>query len=564
MNRDDRGSQPGVEDEEARSAAASSETERRLDAVLDNASVAIFFMNEHQHCTYMNRAAETLTGFTLAEVRGQPLHDVIHHTHPDGRWFPIEECPIDRAFPEDNRVKGETMFVRKDGSFYPVAFTASPLRDESARTVGTIIEVRDVSEERDTREQLRRLNETLEKQVVERTAELLSAQEVLRHSQKMDALGQLTGGLAHDFNNLLTIIRSSADLLRLHDLDPDKRRRYVDAISDTADRASRLTSQLLAFARRQPLKPELFGAGARTRQVAEMIRTLVGSRFEVEVHTEGGECFVEADTAQFDTALINMAVNARDAMGPQGRIVIGVRCADGLPPIRGHAGHEAPFVAISISDTGNGIEEEHLGQIFEPFFTTKAVGKGTGLGLSQVYGFAKQSGGDVDVGSEPGKGTTFTLYLPGRDAARPPRGKERRAPAERLAKESRILVVEDNLEVGQFTRELLDEVGFSVSLAPDAEAALALLDDNGPDFDVIITDVVMPGLSGIELAERIIDRNPGARVILTSGYSNVLAERGQHGFELLKKPYSVDELVAILRSPSGDASASPDSGSDRE
>jgi PAS domain S-box-containing protein len=546
---------PDREDADSRRAeAALRDAERRLYAVLDNASAAIFFMNERQHCTYMNAAAEALTGFTLAEVEGRPLHDVIHHTRPDGRPFPIGECPIDRAFPEGKRVQGEEVFVRKDGSFYPVAFTASPLRDERSRAIGTIIEVRDTSAERETRDALTRLNETLEQEVAARTADLLQAQEALRHSQKMDALGQLTGGLAHDFNNLLTIIRSAADLLRLHDLAQERRRRYVDAIADTADRASRLTSQLLAFARRQPLEPVVFDAGARVDQIAEMIRTLVGSRFEVDVRTEDSDCFVEADPAQFETALLNMAANARDAMGRDGRIVIHVRCTNRLPTIRGHAGHDAAFVAISIEDSGSGIGREHLGQIFEPFFTTKALGKGTGLGLSQVYGFAKQSGGDVDVDSIPGKGTTFTLYLPGRRAPAPAEEAARPQPVERLPAGSRILVVEDNLAVGQFTSQLLEEMGYSVALAANAKAALDLLAEDEKGFDVVLTDVVMPGLSGVELAQLIAARFPACRIILTSGYSNVLAEEGRHGFDLLKKPYSAEELVAMLRGSGEQAS----------
>jgi PAS domain S-box-containing protein len=534
------------------------DTERRLDAVLDNASVAIFFMNERQHCTYLNAAAETLTGFSLSDVQGRPLHEIIHHSHPDGRPFPIEDCPIDRAFPEEHRVRGEAMFVHKNGSFYPVAFTASPLRDERSKTIGTIIEVRDISEERETREALRSLNDTLEKQVAERTEELVNAQEALRHSQKMDALGQLTGGLAHDFNNLLTVIRSSADLLRLHDLDPEKRRRYVNAISDTADRASRLTAQLLAFARRQPLKPEIFDAAARVRQAAEIIRTLVGSRFEVVVSPNPGECHVEADIAQFETALINMAVNARDAMGSEGRIVIEAARADGLPPIRGHSGKDGAFVAVSVADSGDGIEEEHLAQIFEPFFTTKSLGKGTGLGLSQVYGFAKQSGGDVDVTSVPGKGTRFTLYLPGRPAAPPASLKERHQPQPRLAKDSRILVVEDNLNVGEFSKRLLEDIGYHVALATNAEAALTTLADDPKGFDLVITDVVMPGMSGVELADVIAAHYPGVRVVLTSGYSNVLAESGTLRFELLKKPYSVEELMSVLRADQADRSVESD------
>ncbi len=246
----------------------------------------------------------------------------------------------------------------------------------------------------------------------DRMMRLAQAEEALHQSQKMEAVGQLTGGVAHDFNNLLTIIRSSVDFLRRPDLAEERRRRYLDAVSDTVDRAAKLTGQLLAFARRQALAPEVFDVVARLRSVAEMLDTVTGARIRVVTRVPGTPCYVRADVSQFETALINMAVNARDAMRGEGTLTLRIDCAVAMPAIRGHAAAAGPFAAMSLSDTGSGIAPEVLGRIFEPFFTTKEVGKGTGLGLSQVFGFAKQSGGDVDVASRLGEGTRFTLYLP--------------------------------------------------------------------------------------------------------------------------------------------------------
>jgi PAS domain S-box-containing protein len=388
---------------------------------------------------------------------------------------------------------------------------------------------RDVTDEKVQAEQLRR------------------AEEALRQAQKMEAIGQLTGGVAHDFNNLLTVIRSSADLLRTKTLTPDRHRRYVDAISDTADRAAKLTSQLLSFSRRQALKPELFNVEAKVEILGDMLRSILGSRIPLEIEAASDDMVVEADVTQFETALINMAVNARDAMGGEGRLTIRIGASAHIPEIRGHAGSAGDFISISVVDSGAGITTDDLTRIFEPFFTTKAVGQGTGLGLSQVYGFAKQSGGDVAVESRWGQGSTFTLYLPRRrqtiDAPGP-------GPAPAMgAHEGRILVVEDNASIGEFATQLLNDLGYSADWAGNAAAALERLERSG-GYDLVFSDVVMPGGGGVELARTIRTRWPKLPVVLASGYSHVLAKDAHHGFPLLHKPYSVEELSRVLREAS--------------
>ncbi|MFC4172690.1 PAS domain-containing protein [Microvirga sp. GCM10011540] len=409
---------------------------------------------------------------------------------------------------------------------------------------------RDISEQMRAEEALHRLNEELETRVIHAVTERERTEAALRQSQKLEAVGQLTGGVAHDFNNLLTIIRSSVEFLRRPNLPEERRRRYIDAITDTVERAAKLTGQLLAFARRQALKPEVFDVPERIGVVTDMLRTIVGSRIRIETDTSCNPCFVEADVTQFETALVNMAVNARDAMNGEGTLTVHVDALAQMPSIRGHAGGPGKFVAVSVSDTGSGIPADQLGQIFEPFFTTKEVGRGTGLGLSQVYGFAKQSGGDVAVESEPGKGTTFTLYLPKveREGASDDAGEHAQSNAsDEDGRGCRVLVVEDNIEVGRFSTQLLQDLGYETTWAANAGEALRLLEEDATRFDVVFSDVVMPGMSGVELGREIRQRYPGLPVVLTSGYSHVLAEEGRHGFELLHKPYAVDDVSRVLR-----------------
>ena len=414
---------------------------------------------------------------------------------------------------------------------------------------------RAATERRRVERELADLAASLEQQVADRTSELMTAEEALRQSQKMEAVGQLTGGLAHDFNNLLTVIRGSVDLLRRPDVSEERRGRYIDAIADTADRAAKLTAQLLAFARRQALNPEPFDAGDSVHAVQPMIRTLVGSRIAVNVEVPEQPCIVNADRSQFDTALVNMAVNARDAMSGEGELVMTVATAHGMPAVRSHPAVDGEFVTISVRDTGTGIAADKIEKIFEPFFTTKGVGEGTGLGLSQVFGFTKQSGGEVLVESVEGQGATFVMYLPAASIALDDiAAAADQTPA--LAKGSCILVVEDNPEVGRFATEALTEMGYNTVLASDGNTALQKLQADGAAFDVVFSDVVMPGMSGVELGQEIRRRHPDMPVILTSGYSSVLAEGGTYGFELLHKPYSVDELARILRAVADRGNAS--------
>ncbi|MCA1515047.1 hybrid sensor histidine kinase/response regulator [Bradyrhizobium sp. NBAIM01] len=374
------------------------------------------------------------------------------------------------------------------------------------------------------------------------------AEEALKHSQRLEALGQLTGGVAHDFNNLLTVIRASVDLLNRPQLTEERRQRYITAIADSVARAAKLTSQLLAFARRQTLKPEVFDVGARVQSLHDMLATLLGPAIEIVMQLPAEPCLVNADASQFETALINMATNARDAMQGQGRIVFRVEATTTVPDalVQLSASPDHGFVRVTVSDTGVGIPAARLGRIFEPFFTTKQVGRGTGLGLSQVFGFARQSGGEVTVTSEVGHGSTFSLYLPRvPPGLLPQRQAPNTAPAVAGSGMS-VLVVEDNIELANFAADGLTELGYSITLVDNAADALAELVVDTDRFDVVFSDVVMPGMTGLDLAQAIRERGLGVPVVLTTGYSQALSQEGTGGCDLVQKPYSIEDLSRVL------------------
>jgi signal transduction histidine kinase len=471
------------------------------------------------------------------------------------RYIPAQDrdavrAEITRATRTKSTYLIEHRVNRVDGSVGWAFSRAVPMLDEAGEIKEWMGAASDITERKNAEEALRQVNENLEERVAHALAERIQIEEQLRQSQKLEAIGQLTGGVAHDFNNLLTVIRSSTDFLKRPNLSEERRRRYVDAISDTVDRATRLTGQLLAFARRQALKPEVFAVCNAVRSISDMMNTLTGSHISIKFVLPEASCFVKADPIQFDTALVNMAANARDAMGQSGQLTVCVRSVEVLPRIRGHAAIAGRYVAVSLTDTGCGIPLERQEHIFEPFFTTKQTGKGTGLGLSQVFGFAKQSGGEIAVESTPAKGTTFTLYLPQVESI------ESLEPVESSLSQLdgqglRVLVVEDNSSLGLFAIEMLTDLDYEPVLASDAQAALDRLAENAEHFDVVFTDVVMPGMSGIELAQRVCSLYPDLPVVLTSGYSDVLARNGTYGLELLHKPYSVEQVSQVLQKAVG-------------
>ncbi|UVO39844.1 PAS domain S-box protein [Bradyrhizobium arachidis] len=494
--------------------------ESRLRAILATSNQYQGLVNLKGELLYANRTALDGIEADSADVIGKPFWETPWFTATHGMSAAVRE-----AF--DTVLRGEAvrmeMRLRLPIGERDFDFGMRPVLDRHGNITGAVPEAVDITERR-------------------------RGEEALRQSQKMEAIGQLTGGVAHDFNNLLTIIRSATDFLRRRELPEERRRRYVDAISDTVERASKLTAQLLAFARRQPLKPQIFNVGSQVEGVAQLVRPLVGGRIEIVVEIDDPDCFTIADIAQFETALINLAINARDAMDGEGRLTISVRKVQGIPNLRAQSARGGDYVAISVADTGGGIAPENIDAIFEPFFTTKEVGKGTGLGLSQAFGFAKQSEGDIAVTSTPGKGAKFTIYLP--QAQSPAAEKE----AASLTSEGattgrgyRVLVVEDNDDVGQFSTELLEDLGYVTRRVANANAALAILGENEFAVDLVFSDVIMPGMNGVELAGIIRERYPGLPVVLTSGYSNVLAENAHRGFELIQKPYSVESLSRILR-----------------
>jgi signal transduction histidine kinase/ActR/RegA family two-component response regulator len=401
--------------------------------------------------------------------------------------------------------------------------------------------------------ELRELNSALAAEAAARSA----AEEQVAHLQRLESLGQLTGGIAHDFNNMLAVIVGSLDLARGRiGTAPERAAAYIESALEGAQRAAQLTARLLAFSRRQPLQPAAIDFNRFVQAASELLRRTLGERVEVETVLAGGLWRAWADPAQLESAIVNLALNGRDAMDGAGRLTL--ETANVFLDEAYAAAHAdvavGQYVMIAVSDTGHGMNPELVGRVFEPFFTTKETGKGTGLGLSQVYGFIKQSGGTIGIYSELGKGTTVRLYLPRTDATADPTtppsfggaGPQNRSPR---ARGERVLVVEDDPRVRELSAEALRGLGYRVEAAPDAAAAMAQLERGGP-VDLLFTDVVMPGATGRELADQVRTRFPTVRVLYTTGYTrNAIVHNGvlDEGVWVLAKPFTLDQLARKVR-----------------
>jgi signal transduction histidine kinase/CheY-like chemotaxis protein len=367
------------------------------------------------------------------------------------------------------------------------------------------------------------------------------AEEALRQSQKMEAMGQLTGGVAHDFNNLLMVASSGLDLME-RTTDPGRRERLVQGIRQAIDRGASLTQQLLSFARRSPVHPEVIDLGDALRRLEDLLDRSLREDITTKMEIDPGLWLVEVDRSQLEVAVLNIALNARDAMPDGGTVTIRARNRPAEP-----GGSDGDRVQLSIVDTGAGMSPELIDRVFEPFFTTKGVGQGTGLGLSQVYGFARSSGGEVVIESRVGEGTVLSLVFP-RSFKAVPREVASAAPKpDKARRRCRVLLVEDDDQVAEFVAQSLRELDYDSHRVGDVACALQALDAEGP-FDVVFSDMLMPGeMGGLDLARAIASRQMPVPVVLTTGYSDAAAAATAEGNRLLLKPYRIEALAEELR-----------------
>ena len=427
-------------------------------------------------------------------------------------------------------------------------FVYQPIQDAGHRTIGIFVQGHDVTAQKVAQSRLEELASNLEGRVEERTQELFEMQEMLRQSQKMEAVGNLAGGIAHDFNNLLQVMQGSLQLLQkqIHD---DRGRKYLDNALSATTRGTQLAAQLLAFGRRQPLEPRVINLARLIRDMDDLIRRSIGEGIAIQIAVEPGLWNTLADPTNVETALLNLAINARDAMAGHGTLTIelGNAYLDDDYARRAFEVTPGQYVMLAVSDTGAGIPADIISRVFEPFFSTKPEGKGTGLGLSMVYGFAKQSGGHVRIHSEEGSGATVRLYLP--RAMAEEQVVERSADHVTGGSET-VLVVEDDDAVRETSADLLRDLGYRVLLARDGASAIAQL-TAGQNIDLVFTDVVMPGaMKSTELAEHVKATWPGTAVLFNSGYAeNSIVHDGRldQGINFLSKPYSREQLARKVR-----------------
>ena len=478
---------------------------------------AIFMLDTEGTVSSWNVGAERIKGYSSDEIVGK--HFSSFYTKEDRKnGVPKEVLETARR---EGRYEGEGWRVRKDGSRFWASVVIDAIHGEDGKLIGFAKVTRDMSEKREA--QLR----------------LEESREQLFRSQKMEALGQLTGGLAHDFNNLLTAILGASDLALRNLDDAPKVQRMLDGIRNSAQRGASLTKQLLAFARAQPLELKQIDLKPFLGDVSTLLRPSLRSDIEVVVELSDQLWHVDADAGALELALLNLAFNARDAMKHGGKLRLSAtnQVLEGKPD-----GLRGEHVALQVTDSGSGMSRETIERVFEPFFTTKGFGEGTGLGLSQVFGFAKQLGGTVTVESEPGKGSAFTIYLP---AHHGPRREENSDSHPGGMAQGTALVVEDDDVVADLAAGMLEELGFEPTVVHGAKEALDRI-NNGDRPNLVFSDIVMPGgISGLELARKLRSRYPELPILLTTGYSEQVG--GTHGFEVLQKPYEMSTLATAVQ-----------------
>jgi PAS domain S-box-containing protein len=480
---------------------------------------ALIMLDRNGIVSSWNAGAERIKGYAADEIVGR--HFSQFYT-PEDRAAGVPARALEIAA-ETGRFEAEAQRMRKDGSLFWANVVIDAIRDERGQLVGFAKITRDITERRAAHEALQR------------------TQQQLAQSQKLEALGQLTGGVAHDFNNLLMIVSGQAQMLARR-IDEPKNARALEAIQAAAARGEALTRQLLTFARRQPLNPKTVNPAQIMDGFGDVLGSSVGGKIELQLDFPSTVWPISVDISEFELTLVNLVVNARDAMPDGGRIVVTAenRVLSGEETSEKLKGE---FVALCVIDTGAGISEDILDKIFEPFFTTKGPGKGTGLGLSQAYGFARQAGGAITVESEVGQGTTVVIYLP-RSHAPVFDISALESAAHSEGHGETMLVVEDNPDVKSVAVSLLEQLNYKVISVDSCRAALDLI-ESGEHVDLVFSDVMLPGeLDGLQLAKELRERRPDLPVLLTSGYAEALTR--SHGVPLLRKPYRIAALADAL------------------
>ncbi|WP_052134352.1 response regulator [Sphingomonas sp. 37zxx] len=532
--------------------AALAASETRMEAIANSIDQMIWTTQPDGFHDYYNARWYEYTGVPRGSTDGDGWQAIFH---PDDQ--PIASERWRHSLDTGEPYEIEYRLRHHSGDYRWVLGRAQCMRDGDGRITRWFGTCTDIHELKVARDQLRHFNETLEARVQARTEELMLAQEALRQAQKMEAVGQLTGGIAHDFNNLLTIVTGNIGItqraIAAAGINDPRATRALDGAMKGAERAAALTQRLLAFSRRQPLVPKPIDVDRLITSMADLLNRALGETVALETVTTPGLWRTEADPHQLESAILNLAVNARDAMPDGGKLTIETANANLDEPYSAQHAEVAPgsYVMVCVTDTGCGMAPDQVQRAFEPFFTTKEVGKGTGLGLSMVYGFVKQSGGHVKIYSEVGEGTTIKLYLPRllRDVTIEPEP----APATGLEPSVRretVLVCEDDDDVRAYTVECLRELGYRVLEAHDGPSAIRLLERQDVPVDLLFTDVVMPGMSGREVAEAAQAIQHDLRVLYTSGYTrNAIVHGGRldPGVEMIGKPFSFETLARTVR-----------------